>query len=71
MVVGLALNKLNTLNLFSKLSGLKINYNKSEVIWIGSRRNSTVRFLDNLNLKWNPKSFKVLRIIFSTDLSKT
>ena len=49
-----------------------MNYDKFEVIWIGSRRNSTVsvRFLDNLNLKWNPRSFKVLGNDSSTDLSK-
>ena len=60
----------NTLNLFSKLSGLKLNYENLKVIWMGWRRNSIKRFYKNLNPKWNPKSFKVLVIVFSTDHSK-
>ena len=40
---------INMLNIFTKLSGLNINYDKSEVIWIGSCRNSSVRYLRILN----------------------
>ena len=61
---------ITTLNTFAKLSGLKINYDKSEVIWIGSFKNSSIQYLPNLMLKWNPSSFKVLGIIFSTDISQ-
>ena len=61
---------IDTLNLFAEISGLKINYDKSEVIWIGSFKNSTIRYLPNLNLKWNPSVFKALGIVFSTDLTE-
>ena len=59
---------INTLNIFAELSGLNINYDKSEVILIGSCRNSSVRYLQNLKLKWNPCYFKALGIIFSTNI---
>ena len=61
---------INTLDIFSKLSGLKINYDNSEVIWIGSLKNSPVRYLQNIKFKWNPSSSKALGIIFSTDLAE-
>ena len=56
---------IDTLNIFAELSGLNINYDKSEVIWIGS-----VRYLQDLKLKWNPRYFKALRIIFSTNIGE-
>ena len=49
---------------------LKISYDKPEVIWIGCLKNSPVRYLQNIKFKWNPSSFKVLGIIFSTDLAE-
>ena len=58
----------NTLNIFAEMSGLKINYDKSEVIWIGSLKDSSVRYLQNLKL--NPASFKALGVIFSTDIGE-
>ena len=42
---------IDTLNIFAELSGLNINYDKSEVIWIGSCRNSSVRYLQDLVMK--------------------
>ena len=33
-------NAIETLDLFAKMSGLKINYDKSQVIWIGSKKKS-------------------------------
>ena len=42
---------IDTLNIFAELSGLNINYDKSEVIWIGSCRNSSVRYLQDLKLE--------------------
>ena len=61
---------IGTLNTFAKLSGLNINYDKFEVVWIGSCRHSPVRYLQHLNLKWNPSSFKALGIIFSIDIAE-
>ena len=52
------------------LDGRNINYDKSEVIWIGSCRNSSVRYLQNLKLKWNPRYFKALGIIFNTNIGE-
>ena len=61
---------IDTLNIFAELSGLNINYDKSEVIWIGSCRNSSVRYLQDLKLKWNHCYFKALGIIFSTNMGE-
>ena len=45
-----------------------ININKTVVVWIASRRNSQVKFMPELGLNWNPATFKVLGVMFSTDL---
>ena len=31
-------------------------------------KNSTIKYLENVKLKWNPESFKVLGVIFSTNI---
>ena len=37
-----------------------INIDKTVAVWIGSRRNSEVKFMPELGLNWNPATFKVL-----------
>ena len=54
--------------LFSKISGLKINFGKSHAVWIGSRKNCGVRYTRDKNFIWDPGIFKILGIIFSTDI---
>ena len=51
---------------FASMSGLNMNYDKTMVIWIGSRKHSLVKFMPELNLIWNPVTFKVLGVVFST-----
>ena len=53
---------------FASISGLKINYDKSMAVWLGSKRNSKVKYLPEINLTWNPPTFKVLGIIFSVNI---
>jgi hypothetical protein len=37
---------------FKKISGLKINFSKTQVIWIGSKTYSSDRLCENWNLSW-------------------
>ena len=53
---------------FASMSGLNINVDKTEAVWIGSRRNSKLRFMPEIDLDWNPVTFKVLCVVFSTDI---
>ena len=52
---------------FASTSGLKINVDKIVAVCIGSERNSQVKFIPELDLNWNPGTFKVLDVMFSTD----
>ena len=61
---------INVLMSFAKISGLKINYDKTQVIWIGSEKNSDVRFLRDKNFCWDPGIFKYLGITFSTNINE-
>ena len=45
-----------------------MNYDKTMVVWIGSPKHSRVKFMPELNLNWNPVTFKVLGVIFSTNV---
>ena len=61
---------IKTLEFFASLSGLNINFDKTVVVWIGSKKNSDTRYLPNYDLKWNPRSFKALGVIFSTNINE-
>ena len=50
---------------FASMSGLNI---KTKAVWIGSRRNSKLRYMPEINLDWNPVTFTVLGVVFSTDV---
>lgn len=58
-----------TVERFGSSSGLKLNVDKTNAIWLGSMRNSNVRYLPYLNIKWNPQTFKILGITFTNDLN--
>ena len=61
-------NVIKILAEFALCSGLKINYDKSQVVWLGSQKGSGTVFLPHLKLKWNPTRLNVFGIIYSTDL---
>ena len=60
-------NALNTLELFGSLSGLKVNKDKTKVIWIGKNRNCAKVLIKGLH--WENSNFKLLGVVFSTDLN--
>ena len=57
------------INQFYKLSGLKINLSKTQIVWIGSKKYSSEKPLNEMNFQWTTQ-FKVLGIYFDVDLSK-
>ena len=59
---------IGTLQRFASMSGLNMNHDKTMVVWIGSPKHSRVKFMPELNLNWNPVTFKVLGVIFSTNV---
>ena len=56
---------IKTLDLFSTVSGLRMNNDKTQIQWIGSRKNSNVKYMSDRNFIWDPGKFKVLGIYFS------
>ena len=58
---------LDALNTFYNMSGLKINVEKNAT-WIGSLSNSRTRLCSNINLDRTQRPFKVLGVIFSTEV---
>ena len=48
------------------MSGLQMNHDKTKVIWIGSKKNSQVQFLRDMNFCLDPGIIKVLGMTFST-----
>ena len=53
------------LNIFAKLSGLKVNYEKTEALWIGSFKNRTDKLEINQNINWSSRKVKALGVWFS------
>ena len=58
------------LEFFANISGLKINFDKTQVVWIGSKKFSTSAIKTRWKLSWGANKFKVLGIIFNTDLDQ-
>ena len=50
-----------------------MNHEKTQISWIGIKRNCKVKYMRDKNFVWDPGTFKVLGILFSTtsqDISK-
>lgn len=60
---------LNELAGFADISGLKINYDKTQVVWIGAKKYSTDSIKTRWKLAWGASQFKLLGITFNVDLS--
>ena len=58
---------LNTLEIFGSLSGLKINMDKTKIVWLGKKKHSMDKFEIGYKLDWGTE-FKLLGINFSVDL---
>ena len=63
---------IHMLSKFANISGLTINFEKTIVVWLGSKKNSRDRYLRDMNFTWDPggeinSKFKYLGIFFSTD----
>lgn len=52
------------------ISGLKINYEKTQLVWIGSRKKTSGEILRDRTICRDPGIFKVLGIKFSTDITQ-
>ena len=61
---------LNTLEIYGSLSGLKVNTDKTKLIWIGKKRYSRDRFETVKDLRWGCTEFELLGLSFSVDLSE-
>ena len=58
------------LDIFAKLSGLKVNYEKTEALWIGSFKNRTDKLATKQNIKWTFRKVKSLGVWFSTSVEE-
>ncbi len=63
-------NALDELTTFEKLSGLKVNFDKTQVIWIGNKKFSSDSIKTKFKLLWGQTEFKLLGITFHVDLNK-
>ena len=60
-------NLFKHLKRFGDISGLKLNADKTNNIWLGSILNSEIRWLPHLNMTWNPPKFKILGLWFTNN----
>ena len=61
---------LNILELYGNYSGLKMNKEKTKVIWIGKKRLSREKLNVSVKLDWGSTEFTLLGLDFSIDLIK-
>ena len=58
---------LNVLEIFGSLSGLKVNSEKTKLVWIGSK-NTKEKLYSTAKLQWIDSEFSILGVDFSTEL---
>ena len=61
---------LNTLEIFGSLSGLKVNTDKTKIIWLGKKKHSQDMYDTLKKLDWGATEFNLLGLQFSVDLTK-
>ena len=59
---------IHTLNIFADISGLKINIEKTQIVWLGNQRGRGLRYMRDKNFIWDPGTFRYLGIIFSVQV---
>jgi len=59
-----------TLERFTSISGLKMNTDKTQVVWIGSRKKCNVKYMQDRNFVWDPGIFKILGVKLTTDIDR-
>ena len=60
---------LNVLEVYGNMSGLRVNMDKTKIVWIGKKRNSKDKFDVGKELVWSASNFTLLGIHFSVDLT--
>ena len=53
---------------YAKYSGLAMNFDKTKVVWFGCENPANITFLPHLPFEWNPKTFTILGVEFTTNL---
>ena len=61
---------LNTIEIFGSYSGLKMNCDKTKIIWIGKKKHSKDKLITSSQLIWGETEFDLLGLHFSVDLQK-
>ena len=56
---------LKLLDEFTYISGLKVNYDKSEALWIGSQRDNTNIYFPERKIQWSRDKVNALGVWFS------
>ena len=59
------------LNHFGRVSGLNINYDKTEILRLGSLRNSNAKFYSELPLQWSDGPVRILGIMYTSQLRES
>ena len=64
---------LEELSFFASISGLNVNFDKTQVVWIGAKKYSTDSIETKWKLSWGKEQFKLLGITFDVtgNLDKT
>ena len=61
---------LKEFSLYAHFTGLKINYDKTEILCIGALRNSDAKFYSNLPLHWSDGLISVLAIVIHSNFAQ-
>ena len=61
---------LNTLEIFGSLSGLRVNKEKTKLVWIGSKKYSREKLNVTQEMLWGEEDFSLLGIDFSINLNR-
>ena len=59
---------LSELEIFSRISGLNVNFEKTQLVWIGSEKYSIRSIKTKWKLSWGKNTFKLLGINFNINL---
>ena len=60
---------LNIIETYGNISGLRMNTDKTKIIWLGRQRSSKDKLQTTHKLDWGSTEFKLLGINYSTDLN--